>query len=785
MQVRVLHVTPSLVPYGAERVTASLAHGMDRERFETTVVSLFGAQEESLGPVLEQDGIRVMYLNKRPGIDLRMLGRFTRVIDEIRPHVVHTSNYVLRYTLLPSLRHGVPVLVHTLQNVAEREVDLAGRMLQRWAFRSRVHPVSIAEEVSESFERTYALPRPTLIPNAIEVDRYTQAKATRAAWRRKEGLGPDDLLFVCVARLDRQKNHGALLDAFAAGPARHPASKLLLAGDGPMRNELEQRAKHLKIGDRVLFLGRREDISTVLGAADVFTLASLWEGNPLSVMEAMAAGLPVVATAVGGVPELMEHGCHGFLPRAGDVPALASGLLALAQDPAMRRSMGDAAGKRARERFDRHPMIRAYEDLYERLLAPAGISQSIGNRRASVRPAPEQFSNRGNTRGARSSGMNIAFVLTRADALGGATVHVRDLACGLESLGHHVVVLVGGRGEVLEDFEQHGVEYRILRWLGRPIHPVKDALAVAELRRVLVELNPDLVCTHTAKAGLVGRLAAALAGIPALYTPHGWSIGDRVSTANAWMFRAAERAVAPLSKSIINVCEAERSLARHHRITRDSRLAVIHNGVRDIDAALQADSTLSPARVLMVARFDPPKDHATLLTAAAALEDIPWTLELLGSGPGRTQARALAGQLGLTSRILFTNSGTDVARRLADAQLFVLASRSEGFPLSILEAMRAGLPVIASDVGGVREAVVDGETGFIVKPGDSAALSEALRLLISDSTLRLKFGRAGRRRYELHFTFEQMIGETLSLYESVLSSRLSTRLIQEAVSGRS
>ncbi len=372
MRTRILHIMPSLAPYGAERTAAILALGMDPERFQVSVVSLFGEQPESLAPSLTEKGIQLFHLDKQRGLDARMFWRIARVLKQVRPHIVHTNNYVLRYTLPPCLWANVPVLVHTLQNVAEREADRVGRWLQLWAFRGRVHPVSIAEEVSRSYERIYGLPRPVLIPNAIEVQQYAQARATRAEWRRKEGFGPTDLLYVCVARFFPQKNHRMLLDAFAAGPARFPEAKLLLAGDGGLQAELQKQAESLKIRDRLFFLGRRQDVDALLGAADVFALASLWEGNPLSVMEAMAAGLPVVATAVGGVPELIEHGQSGFITEPGDTESFADALLNVARDRAVLRSFGEAAAKRAREKFDHRQMVQAYDELYGKLLSAAG-----------------------------------------------------------------------------------------------------------------------------------------------------------------------------------------------------------------------------------------------------------------------------------------------------------------------------------------------------------------------------------------------------------------------------
>ena len=133
--------------------------------------------------------------------------------------------------------------------------------------------------------------------------------------------------------------------------------------------------------------------------------------------------------------------------------------------------------------------------------------------------------------------LRVAFIITRADAVGGATVHVRDVARGLADRGHEAIVLVGGRGEVLTEFDRAGVPYISLRWLDRSIQPFYDLRALFELKAALEQIRPNLVCAHTAKAGLLGRAAAALTGIPAIYTPHGWTIGDRISESSARFFR--------------------------------------------------------------------------------------------------------------------------------------------------------------------------------------------------------------------------------------------------------
>ena len=144
--------------------------------------------------------------------------------------------------------------------------------------------------------------------------------------------------------------------------------QLLLAGDGHLQSAVEQQARDLGIADRVHFLGRREDVAELLASSDAFALASLWEGNPLSVMESMAAGLPSVVTSVGGVPELVEDGIHGFVVQPGDAQAMSEAMSRLVSDPAARRAMGEAAIQKANRKFGQKQMVEAYESLYGELL---------------------------------------------------------------------------------------------------------------------------------------------------------------------------------------------------------------------------------------------------------------------------------------------------------------------------------------------------------------------------------------------------------------------------------
>lgn len=364
--------------------------------------------------------------------------------------------------------------------------------------------------------------------------------------------------------------------------------------------------------------------------------------------------------------------------------------------------------------------------------------------------------------------MKIVYLITRADAVGGASIHVRDMARAMLERGHQATVLLGGDGPVAEQLVSAGVPYVSLRCLARRVHLLGDLRAGAEIVDALRALAPDLVSTHTAKAGWIGRAAARRLSIPALYTPHGWSIGSRMSPRMGAIYGLAEKVASKWSAAIICVCEAEKRLALSKRVAAADQMLVVHNGVRDVARELRASPAQSPVRICSIARFAPPKDHRTLLAALAALRSQPWELDLVGTGPLEPEMRHLAGELGLAGRVRFHGYVADPAPVLAGAQLFVLSSRSEAFPRSVLEAQRTGLPVIASAVGGISEAVTDGVHGLLVPPANSGALAAAVERLLGDAQLRESMGAAARATYERRFRLEYMVDSTAAIYATLL-----------------
>ena len=360
--------------------------------------------------------------------------------------------------------------------------------------------------------------------------------------------------------------------------------------------------------------------------------------------------------------------------------------------------------------------------------------------------------------------MRIAFVITRSDIIGGASLHVRHLAGALQSRGHEVLVVVGGRGPFVDELEAANLRVVALPRFQRSIRPRDDVRTYVALRRELAAFNPSVVSTHTSKAGALGRLAARSLGVPATYSPHGWTFAEQKSRGRRAGYAALERWFAHLPGTIVTVSHDEDAVGRRARIGGRRPRVTIHNGVTDVGEGLRAQADREPPLIISVARFEAPKDQRTLLFALGRLRDLDFRLQLVGDGPGLPAARKLASDLSLQDRVEFLGHRHDVADLLARAQVFALSSRSESFPMTVLEAMRARLPVIASDVGGISEAVVDGHTGILVQIRAADAWADALKHLLVDKDTRSSMGANGRDRYLALFGHDRMLERVTSLY---------------------
>ncbi len=361
----------------------------------------------------------------------------------------------------------------------------------------------------------------------------------------------------------------------------------------------------------------------------------------------------------------------------------------------------------------------------------------------------------------RAGGRRRLLLVITLAAIGGAQNHVLDLAEELAG-DHEITLAVGEDGPLVDAVRRLGHRVEVVPELGRSIDPFRDGRAVAALGRLIDDVDPDLVHAHSSKAGLVARLAARRRSVPCLFTAHGWVFAPNVPPATRAAVWASELTGARLGTGVVCVSERDADLARRWLGLPDDRTWVVPYGiVPDAPMARPADG---PPTILMPARFQQQKDHRTLLEAVARLRHLDFEVHLAGDGPLRPEMEALARSLGIERRVVFLGDRADVPDLLAGSQICALSTNYEGLPISILEAMRAGLPVVATDVGGVAEEVVDGVTGRVVAHADVGGLADAVAELVADPERRERMGRAGRDRFDEHFRRDLMMRRIRHVY---------------------
>lgn len=358
----------------------------------------------------------------------------------------------------------------------------------------------------------------------------------------------------------------------------------------------------------------------------------------------------------------------------------------------------------------------------------------------------------------------IAYLITNSE-IGGAQAHVADL---MQAMRHHadVTLLAGGDGHLFATAQAAGIPAIRLRCLDNALSPVRAVQTLCELNTALRRVAPDILHAHSAKAGALGRVAGRMLGIPVIYTIHGFAFKPAAPWRQRLAARVTEWLLAPLTNHLICVANGERHLARALPIP-NSRISVIHNGLEDVAARARPGEPLR--RIAMVARFAPPKRPDVVLDAFQQAGLAECGLVIAGNGPQLPAMRA-RGQAMAPAHVELPGSIHDVPGLLASAQAFVLVSDHEAFPLSVLEAMRAGLPVIASDLPGIREQLDDGRCGILLEDNRPQTLARALQALAADAPRRETLGRLARQRWEQQFGLAPMIQATWAVYQDTLAS---------------
>jgi len=372
--VRILLLSTSMGMGGADKLILTAARTMQSHGHDVQIVSL-----TELGPMgLEARdlGIPTQSLEMRRGVpEPRGMLRLVNLVRSWRPDVVH-SHMVHANLMARALRLFVriPALVSTIHNIYE-----GGRLLMAGYRLSNAlvdHMTIVSEAAAERFLRERIVPREllTVVPNGVDTDLFRNVPAgARDALRHSWGIDRE-FVWLAVGRFEIAKDYPTMLRAFAAVREREPDSVLLLVGRGSLQKETEALANELHLGSAVRFLGVRQDVPQVMSAADAYVMSSAWEGMPMVLLEAAAAGLPIVATRAGGNHEVVHDGESGYLVPPRDSYALSQAMQRLMNhSETERRKMGDAGRNHVRTHYGLHRVAEQWEGLYRAVLARKGL----------------------------------------------------------------------------------------------------------------------------------------------------------------------------------------------------------------------------------------------------------------------------------------------------------------------------------------------------------------------------------------------------------------------------
>ena len=763
--LRVVYLVPDLGVGGAERHVTTLMPALDRDRFEPSVICigaeglLFGALAQASVPAL------ALHRTRRQAI---AAGReLVRELRRLCPDVVIMRGYNAEALGRIAARiAGVPrsiVWVHNYGDLEPRSAlrIRADRVLDRYT--DAYFGVARAQRDYLVGDLGYPAEKVVIVHNGVDPALFDPTDSRRAV--REFGVAEGEPLVGILAALRPEKDHRLFLEAAVLVLAELPTAKFLVVGDGVARPALVRRARELGIAEHVVFTGSRSDTADLLRALDVFVLCSYSvECFPMALLEAMAAGRPAVCTAVGGVPEMVIDQETGFLVPPRDARTLADKVVAILRDPALRRRMGEAARHRVQTEFSLRASVLATEEALERVAAVPPDA---------ARPPV------------------VLTVVLDLTFVGGVETLLLELFRHLDPVVVRPrLVCLRAAGPLADDFRAAGFEVTVLTRTGR--------YGLNRLAGLVRDLRTSgtavvLVAHHHRAALLLGRLAARWVGVPSVLAAHDMdlaSVGRRVLP--RWAVSTLR-----LSDALVLLTPAQgRYLHREEGVGRSPastiREVLIPNGIVLPPPADPAERTRARAElglgvegglgsgdfaIGIVARLSAQKAHQVLFAAMAELVRTHPRARLfvIGGGDREEELRALAGELGIAAVTSFLGVRRDVSRLLPGLDVSCLSSVHEGVPISVIEALAAGLPVVATNCGSLKDMITDGEQGYLVPVGDAHGLAQRLAFLADDPGLRKQLGASGRARAECAFS----ITTTARGYE-----RLVTELANKRVSRR-
>lgn len=291
-KLRVLQIIPNFGVGGAEKLVLNYLEHFDKDTVKIKAISLDSNKNTVYDKYIKENGFDVIYLNKKPGFDISMINKIDKIISDFKPHVIHSHLYTMKYILFSIIKNKSIKKYHTIHTEPHKESGMLNRLCNKVAFKYlKCIPIALTEEMAQKVNNYYGINSTLVFRNGINMDMYRNIKETKEDIRKQLGISKEMFLIGHVGRFIEAKNHDFLIDIFNRLLNIKKDAFLLLVGDGELRTKIEDKVKSLNINDKVKFLGVRDDVNKILKALDVFVFPSLFEGFPVTLIEAQTSGV--------------------------------------------------------------------------------------------------------------------------------------------------------------------------------------------------------------------------------------------------------------------------------------------------------------------------------------------------------------------------------------------------------------------------------------------------------------------------------------------------------------
>ena len=735
---RLMLITHDLAIGGLQQVVMNICRTIDRGLFDVSVLCLRGLGEFS--PEFEKMGIKVHLLPKtQNGPDYFSPLKVAKILRHEKIDIIHTHNtQPFIDGTIGALLSGVKTIIHT--DHSREYPDKRRYMFAEWLMSHFAYKVvGVSEPTSQALIQYEKIsPKKVItILNGIEGSKF-EIVIDKGPKKKELGITSDGPIIGLAVRLTKAKGITYLLQAMPEIIKAYPNITLVIAGTGDYEDRLKKEARDRGIDKNVLFLGPRLDIPELLKLFDLYVLPSLWEGLPIVLLEAMVAGCPVVATDVGGNYMAIQHGENGSLIEPKNPDLLASEVIRVLSNEGLRTNYARKSAQRFKEKFSAEVMTQNYQRLYLR----------------------EKESK------AREKKIKL-MQITHDLAIGGLQQVIVNICRTIDRNIFDISVLcLRNLGEFAPEIEKMGIKVHLLPKKCNGV----DYFSFLKVAKIIRDQRVDIIHTHNTQPLIDGTLGALLSGVKTIiHTDHSREYPDK----RRYMF--AEWLMSHFVYKIVGVSEpTSRDLIKYEKIS-PKKVMTIMNGIDgskfliDIDKERKKKelgiSNGGPIIGLGV-RLSKQKGITYLLQAMPeiikAYPDI--TLVIAGEGDYEDRLRREARDREIDKNVVFIGPRLDMPEVLKLFDLYVLPSLWEGLPIVLLEAMAAGCPVVATDVGGNYMAIQRGENGSLIEPKNPALLASEVIRVLGNEELKTNYARKGMELFVNNFSAEVMTKHYQRLY---------------------